>query len=138
MAVETITIEGHVGTEPTRPTEKFTNLVTFSVGVSQSFKKKDSTEYTNTTTWYKCNSWVEGRSDFLMKSINKGDKVVIIGRPSASAYIAKDGKPAASMEINIEQIVLMKKKDEQNNDAANSAKYSKQSQHVSLDDQIPF
>lgn len=106
--------------------------------MSQSFKKKDSAEYTNTTTWYKCNSWVEGRSDFLMKSINKGDKVVIIGRPSASAYIAKDGKPAASMEINIEQIVLMKKKDEQNNDAANSAKYSKQSQHVSLDDQIPF
>lgn len=141
MAVETITIEGHVGGKPTRPTEKIPHLVSFSVGVTRSFKKKDSTEYTNTTIWYKCNSWLENRSNFLMDAINTGDKVVVIGRPDASAYIAKDGKATASIEINIEQIVLMTKKDKtnQNNDAANSQKYSKQSQHVSdLDDEIPF
>lgn len=135
MSVETI------GSEPTKPTEKCPNLASFNVAVSQSFKKKDSTECTETTTWYKCNSWSENRSNFLMSAIQKGDKVVVIGRPSVTAYIAKDGKPAASMEISIEQIVLMKKKEANNQTqmSANSAKYSKQSQHASLyDDGLPF
>ena len=143
MSIETITISGHVGTEPKRNNEKFTNLVSFTVAVSNRIKKAGSTEYTESTNWYKCNSWSDKRADFLMSAIKKGDKVVVIGKPSVSVYTAKDGEAKATIEINLEQVEVMKKKDDATNsyDAANSAKYSKQSQHVSeveLDDEIPF
>jgi hypothetical protein len=56
MSIETIAIEGFFGKPPAQPSEKFQDLASFSVGVTQSIKSKNTEEWEYKTTWYKCNS----------------------------------------------------------------------------------
>jgi hypothetical protein len=59
MSIETIAIEGFFGKPPAQPSEKFQDLASFSVGVTQSIKSKNTEEWEYKTTWYKCNSRIK-------------------------------------------------------------------------------
>lgn len=138
MALEEIEIEGYLGGDPSKPSpQNYPNLVNFSVGVTQSIKNKQTNEWDSKTTWYKVSSWQENKTDYLYQNLKKGDKIVVKGRPSIELWQGKDGQQKATISINLQKIVMMKKRDDSND--VNSVNQSTTSaKNVVLDDEIPF
>jgi single-strand DNA-binding protein len=117
MAREDLEIEGYLGQDPSKPSpQNYPNLVSFSVGVTQSNKNKQTNEWVSTTTWYKVSSWSESKA-YLYQALKKGDKVVVKGRPSVEQYQGKDGQTKTSININLKEIIMPPKKD---NDSGNT------------------
>jgi single-strand DNA-binding protein len=119
MAREELEIEGYLGQDPTKPSQNYPNLVSFSVGVSQSIKNKQTNEYESTTTWYKVSSWSESKA-YLYQALKKGDKVVVKGRPSVEQWQGKDGQTKTTITINLKEIIMPPKKDNTNSDSHNN------------------
>ena len=112
MAIEEIEIEGYLGHDPSKPSlQNYPNLVSFSVGVTQSKKNKQTDEWDSTTTWYKVNSWMESKTDYIYQTLKKGDKVVVKGRPAINLWKDKSGEAKATIVINLDKIVIPPKKD---------------------------
>jgi single-strand DNA-binding protein len=145
MAIEEIQIEGHLGQDPTRPSNNNQQLLTFSVAVSQSKKDKQTNEWVSTTTWYKVNSWNAERSKYLEERLKKGNKVVVKGRPILEQYQAKDGTHKANISILLDKIALMNKEQEGGDNSDNKSVQNHVTKHNRiannqdfLDDEIPF
>ena len=109
MSLEEIELEGFVGQNPKYVSTNYPDMLSFSIGVSQSSKNKDTNEWDSKTTWYDVVSWDKNRSDYIFQRVFKGDKVVVKGRPSVRTYTANDGEFKASINVKLERIILMKK-----------------------------
>jgi len=116
MSIEEIEIEGYVGKNPIYSSANFPDMLTFSVGVSQSSKNKDTDEWESKTTWYNAASFNKEKSAYLFSKIRRGDKVVVKGKPSARAWIDKEGEAKCSISITISKIALMKKNDDEDSE----------------------
>ena len=143
MAIEEIEIEGFVGKNPKYSSNSnYPDLLSFSVGVSQSIKNKETDKWDSKTTWYDVVSWNKEKSAYLFQKLFKGDKVVVIGRPAVRTWKDNEGNPKAAISISLTKIALMKK-DSENED--NSYLTSKVTAVISpkqveefYDDPIPF
>ena len=109
MSIEEIEIEGFVGQNPKYASEKYPDMLSFSVGVSQGIKNKQTNEWESKTSWYDVVSWDKEKSAYLFQRLFKGDKVIVKVRPSVRSYIGKDGEAKASITISLTKIALMKK-----------------------------
>ncbi|OCA69140.1 single-stranded DNA-binding protein [Chryseobacterium artocarpi] len=63
-------------------------VVNFSVAINDSYKNKQG-ERVDQTTFYNCSYWI---SSNVAKILTKGTLVELTGKPSASAWIGKDGE----------------------------------------------
>ena len=81
------------------PTGK--QVVHFDVAVNERYKDRASGEYRKITTYFKCSYW---RGTAVAKLLVKGTVVQVEGRPGVSAYIGRDGKPAASLTVNVRTV----------------------------------
>jgi single-strand DNA-binding protein len=63
-------------------------VVNFSVAINDSFKNKQG-DRVEQTTFYNCSYWI---SSNVAKILTKGTLVELTGKPSASAWIGKDGE----------------------------------------------
>lgn len=110
MAIEEIEIEGFVGQNPKYSSNSnYPGMLSFSVGVSQSTKNKETDKWESKTTWYDVVSWNGDKSKYIFEKVLKGDKVVVKGRPSVKVWNGKDGQPKAAISINLTKMALMKK-----------------------------
>jgi single-stranded DNA-binding protein len=109
MSIEEIEIEGFVGQNPKYASEKYPDMLSFSVGVSQGIKNKQTNEWESKTSWYEVISWDKEKSAYLFQKVFKGDKVIVKGRPAVKSYTGKDGAFKAAITINLTKIALMKK-----------------------------
>jgi len=140
MSIEEIEIEGFVGQNPKYASEKYSDMLSFSVGVSQGIKNKQTGEWESKTTWYDVISWDKEKSAYLFQKVFKGDKVIVKGRPSVKSYTGKDGTFKASITINLTKIALMKKEyDEKENGSVHVSDVGITSAHIEqyYDDQTP-
>jgi single-stranded DNA-binding protein len=88
-------IEGEINRDPeVRLIKNEFKLLTLNVSVP---RKKDGFDY------FRCNLW-RGLADKYEGKFSKGQKVHVSGSVSASAYIGKDEKPRASLELTVEEI----------------------------------
>jgi single stranded DNA-binding protein len=102
-----IEIIGYVGKNPIVPKpEEYPNFITFSVGVSRTWKDKEGTEQ-KVTTWYDCNTNSEAMAKVIKTHVTQGVGVLIKGYPKVKAYIDKVGEAKGSIEINISHINLL-------------------------------
>lgn len=69
---------------------KFTVAVNKVTGKGETRKEK--------TTWFRVTVWRD-RAEVASQYIKKGDKIMVIGEVEVNAYIAKDGGPAANLEL---------------------------------------
>jgi len=113
MSIEEIEIEGYIAKNPIYSSTNFPDMLTFSVGVSQSSKNKDTDQWESKTTWYNVASFNKEKSAYLFSKIRRGDKVVVKGKPTARAWIDKEGQAKAAVSIAISKIALMKKNDDE-------------------------
>lgn len=145
MAIEEIEIEGFVGQNPKYSSNSnYPDMLSFSVGVSQSTKNKQTDEWESKTTWYNVVSWNGDKSKYIFDRVLKGDKVVVKGKPSVRVWNGNDENPKATISINLSKIALMKK--EGDNDGSNNslplyksaAVVSPEQVEEFYDDPIPF
>ena len=96
---------GHVGSVRIFNDALGQPLTAISIGLDDSYEKKDSKELVSKTVWVE--AVVKGdRTD----KIGKGRLILVEGKVGVDAYADKDGKPAASIKIKNARVKLLDKK----------------------------
>ncbi len=102
MSYEKLTIVGNLGQDPElRYLQDGTAVTNLSVAVN---RKRQGQKV---TTWYRVSVFNIGAEN-VCKFLKKGSKVLVEGSSvRVSLYTAKDGKPAASLEVTAERVVFL-------------------------------
>jgi single-strand DNA-binding protein len=102
MAINQITIEGNVGSDPEM---KFTNdesLASFSLAHTPWSKTKGDGE----TMWFRVTFWSK-KADSVMDNVKKGDKLLVIGSFKHSTYTDKEGNSRSSLDITGSEFAIL-------------------------------
>ena len=98
--INRVTVIGHLGRDPEmKNINGGTSLVTFSVGVTERWKK--GSEWHERTEWVSVKCWGDGLGDFLMKNLKKGSKVYVEGRFSTEKW-EKNGEARYSTHVVVQ------------------------------------
>jgi single-strand DNA-binding protein len=104
MAYERIIISGNLGGDPDIRMAGEQKVANFNVAVNR--KRGDQQQ----TLWIRCAAW-NGRAELVEKYLKKGSRVLIEGSGlRVSAYLDKNGKPQASLEMNVDQLQFLDNK----------------------------
>lgn len=98
-------IVGNVGRDPVaRTTQAGKSVCDFSVAVTRKFGTGDQRQ--ERTVWYRVTCW-EQLADIATQYVRKGGQVMIVGTVEASAYLDKQGQPAASLDLTASALQLL-------------------------------
>lgn len=127
---------GFVGKQPeTRTTQDGSTVCTFSLATSEKYNGEEK------TTWFRISAFNK-LGEVCQKYLDKGRRVCVVGKISASAYEGKDGTARASLEVLAESVEFLSSKDEgthgcnRPSDADETA--NKYDENVPDDDDLPF
>lgn len=81
-------------------------VASFSVAVTRKLGRLDSTERREVTTWFRVSAWRQ-LAEIANQYVRKGDKIMIIGRVEARAYVDKSGQLGASLDVTADEITLL-------------------------------
>jgi single-strand DNA-binding protein len=105
MTFQQLIIVGHVGRDPEfKYTSDGVPVCTFSVAVSKVTGRGE--QRSQKTTWFRVTLWRD-RAETASQLVKKGQRILLVGEVSASAYIARDGQPVASLEITASEFRLL-------------------------------
>ncbi|MFZ1267354.1 MAG: single-stranded DNA-binding protein, partial [Anaerolineae bacterium] len=98
-----ITIVGNLGSDPDmRYTPSGVPVTSFSVAVNRKVKLQDGS-LQDKTTWFRVTAWRQ-LAETCSQYLSKGRMVLIEGEVEASAYMAQDGTPRASLELTARDV----------------------------------
>lgn len=94
-----VTLIGYVGNEPEmRYTPSGAAVTTFSLATSKKWTGQDGQPHEQ-TVWWRVQCW-QKRAETAAKYVTKGKLLMVQGEQSVpNAYIDRDGKPRASLEV---------------------------------------
>ena len=111
---------GNTDAEPEVKTlESGARVAKFSLATSEKFKKKNSDEYEEQTTWHNIIAW-RGLADIAEKYIAKGTMCCVEGKISNRSYNDKDGNKRYVSEIVAEKILALKNGKQSDNNSSRS------------------
>jgi len=97
---------GFVGKTPElRTTQGGSTVCTFSLATSEKYNGEEK------TTWFRISAFGK-LGEVCQKYLDKGRRVCVVGKVSASAYDGRDGKPQASLEVLAESVEFLSSKEE--------------------------
>jgi single-strand DNA-binding protein len=98
-------IVGNLGSDPElKYLDNGTAVANFSVAVNEVwYKDKEKKER---TTWYRVNVW-RRQAETCSEYLSKGSQVMVVGRPSANAWVGADGEPRAQLELTAQTVKFM-------------------------------
>jgi len=125
-----IVIVGYVGGDAEiKFTASGAQVATFSVATSEKWTDKTTGEKKERTTWFKVSAW--GRLCELAENyVRKGDKILVEGTVHASAFLTREGNPAASLWLRANQFKFLGSSEQRS--------YSDQSDDLLDGEEIPF
>lgn len=145
-----VTLIGHLGANPEiirlpakTPDGKETLLASFSLATNRSWTDRNTGEKKQFTEWHRIILF-KRLAEIAAEYTHKGSKVYIQGYLQTRSYKDKNGETRWVTEIVGEQIILLDKKDNANNNPINDPGYIESvAQDVSLSEQnyndsIPF
>lgn len=140
-----ISLFGHVGQDPRKPSEKNPDFITFSFAVTQNWKN-ESGEKQEHTDWYEVITSQKGLSGLVNDYVKKGDPLYVEGTPKYGIYTTKEGEVRHKVTVTLSKIVLLGRKNDEEETQSNQAQGQGQSPSRagsgsikdSLDDEIPF
>ena len=104
MSDTTITLRGRVGTELAAHKTASGQVTTrFRLAVTNWFAASSGELVQGRTHWYSVRAW-DRLADNALHSIKKGEPVIVVGRPSANAWIDKNGERHAELVITAQSI----------------------------------
>lgn len=103
-----VVVTGNVGTNPElKFTKNNTPFVSFSLAYTP--RQKQGEEWVDgETMWFRVTQWGD-KSETLIDSIDKGEKLLVTGTLKQSTYKAKDGSEKVGLEINASEIAIVPK-----------------------------
>jgi single-strand DNA-binding protein len=103
--MQRIDIIGHVGQDAEIKDFNGTQVINFSVAVTESYVNKTTGEKTQSTTWFECAKW--GNQTQIAQYLKKGQLVFVTGKPQARAWKKQDETLVASLGVNVFDIKLL-------------------------------
>lgn len=100
-----ITVVGTLAAEPER---RFTNtgkaVASFSMAENH-FRKSQSGEYEQSgTTWWRVQVWDKAAENLAETNLQKGARVVVVGRYQTREWEDRDGNKRTSLEITADEV----------------------------------
>lgn len=89
------------------------------------------------TTWLNCNLWGK-RAEKLSEMLTKGTLVAITGELTNRPYTDKNGNEKYSLEVRVNDLTLLGKKDGQSGSAPRQDMQSNDQDLSDIDSDIPF
>ena len=117
---EVYQIQGIIATEPElRYLQEGTPVVNFNIPINTRVKKGDGTWGDGPAKWLRC-TWFGKQAEAKIATLHKGDVVAIVSfEVSARAWISnKDGTAQCSMNVNVDQLAMLKHKSPVNDEEA--------------------
>lgn len=106
MSYHQTTIIGNVGSKRENYTQDGTRVVNLNVAVNERWTDRQTNEKREKTTWYSASLW--GNAANVTEYVNVGDQVMLVGNVSARAYTNNDGVAAASLDLRVQRLVLLR------------------------------
>ena len=105
-------IIGNVGRDPElRYTQSGVAVCDFSVAVSRRWTDRTTNEPREETTWFRVSAW-RGLAETVSQYVHKGMQIMVAGRVAASAYLAQDGQPRATLELTALEVQFLGRRGE--------------------------
>lgn len=133
-----ITLIGNLGADPEmRYTPNGQPVTSFRMAVSRTWTGQDG-QRQEKTVWFRVTAWrklAETASQYL----TKGSKVLVVGEmEDPNAYIDRDGKPRASLEVTASTIRFLSTRGEANAVGQMPSGGQSEAPHEIHDEDIPF
>ena len=105
--INRVNISGNLGRDPElRTTASGTQILSFSVAVTDRQKDKSTGEWTDYTNWADCIVF-GNRATALADMLRKGSKVAVEGKLRYSSWEAKDGTKRSKLEVVVDEVEFM-------------------------------
>jgi single-strand DNA-binding protein len=115
--VNKVTLLGNVGKDPELRQAGSSQVASFSLATTKSWKDKDGNKKEK-TEWHRCDAWGK-LGEIVAKYVIKGNKLYVEGSIEYDEY-EKDGVKKYSTKIVLSDVTLLGKKDSEPKAAAQS------------------
>lgn len=107
MSINRCNISGNIGREPElRQTQGGTQVLTFSLAVSDRKRNPQSGQWEDVTNWIPCVVF-GNRAESLSKFLSKGMKCAIEGKLRQSSYTDKSGQNRSKIEVVVDEVEFL-------------------------------
>ena len=114
MSINRVNCSGNIGKDPElRQTQGGTQVLTFSLAVSDRKRNPQTGEWEDATNWVPCVVF-GNRAESLSRILTRGMKCAVEGKLRQSSYQGKDGKNHSKIEIVVSDVEFMSQSKAQN------------------------
>ena len=114
MSINRCMISGNLGREPElRQTQGGTQVLTFSLAVSDRKRNPQSGEWEEVTNWIPCVVF-GNRAESLSRFLSKGTKCAVEGKLRQSSYKDKSGQNRSKIEVIVDEVEFLSASKAQN------------------------
>ena len=107
MSINRVNISGNIGKDPElRQTQGGTQVLTFSLAVSDRKRNPQSGEWEEVTNWIPCVVF-GNRAESLSRFLSKGMKCAVEGKLRQSSYKDKSGQNRSKIEVIVDEVEFM-------------------------------
>ena len=107
MSINRCNISGNIGRDPElRQTQGGTQVLTFSLAVSDRKRNPQSGEWEEVTNWIPCVVF-GNRAESLSRFLSKGTKCAVEGKLRQSSYKDKSGQNRSKIEVIVDEVEFM-------------------------------
>ena len=114
MSINRCNISGNIGRDPElRQTQGGTQVLTFSLAVSDRKRNPQSGEWEEVTNWIPCVVF-GNRAESLSRFLFRGMKCAVEGKLRQSSYKDKSGQNRSKIEVIVDEVEFMSRSEAQN------------------------
>lgn len=107
MGINRCNLSGNIGRDPElRQTQGGTQVLTFSLAVSDRKRNPQSGEWEEVTNWIPCVVFGK-RAESLSRFLSKGTKCAVEGKLRQSSYKDKSGQNRSKIEVIVDEVEFM-------------------------------
>lgn len=107
MSINRCNMSGNIGRDPElRQTQGGTQVLTFSLAVSDRKRNPQSGEWEEVTNWIPCVVF-GNRAESLSRLLSKGMKCAVEGKLRQSSYKDKSGQNRSKIEVIVDEVEFM-------------------------------
>lgn len=107
MSINRVNCSGNIGRDPElRQTQGGTQVLTFSLAVSDRKRNPQSGEWEEVTNWIPCVVF-GNRAESLSRFLSKGMKCAVEGKLRQSSYKDKSGQNRSKIEVIVDEVEFM-------------------------------
>tara|TARA_Y100000361_G_C11162000_1_gene348068 strand:+ start:1757 stop:2164 length:408 start_codon:yes stop_codon:yes gene_type:complete len=130
-------IAGNVGKEPEiKRLDSGMTIANFTIAVNEYKKNKETGQTEQSTTWFNIVAFNQ-KAELVDKFVEKGKKLLIVGRVSIREYFNDAGEKRYFFETIADEIEFLSSKNDNSNNN-NQTVENKEVQAVEHDDDLPF